>query len=627
MSSSFGLLKEKRFGPFFWTQFLGAFNDNLFKNGLVILLAYRATTEGEGGFWINLALGLFILPFFIFSPIAGQIADKYEKAKIIRIVKVAEILIMTLGAVGFWINNNIFLIFILFLMGVHSTFFGPIKYSILPQNLKQNELVAGNAMIELGTFLAILIGTIAGGVLVEYNVHVLSFAIIGVAILGYLTSRSVPKVPIADPNLKFNYNFFSEIGALLKIAREERSVHLSILGISWFWFYGATFLSQLPNFTKYFVGGSGSVGTLLLAIFSLSIGVGSIVCEKLSKEDIELGLVPFGAFGMSVFALDLFFIKYQMPNGQLLTAGSFFKHMTFSQARIVVDLALIGVFGSFYIVPLYALIQKRGNPAHRSRLIAWLNIDNSFFIVGSTILSMGLYMLHFNTIQIFAIVAGLNFIVSLYIFLLIPEFLFRFLIWILASTIYRIEIKGKENIPASGPVVIVANHVSFIDWFIITAACRRPTRFVMDHSFFFIPVFKWFFILAKAIPIASAKENAKVKEKSFELISQELKQNQLVCIFPEGSITHNGTLSGFRPGIERILAKDPVPVVPISMYGLWGSFFSRHKGRAMSGLPRPQRRKIIVTVGAPLAPTSSAAVLEQRVQQMLSESEALVKSV
>lgn len=623
LSTPFKLLKEKRFGPFFWTQFFGAFNDNLFKNGMLILIAYKVgVTEAESGAKTALAGGLFILPFFLFSPLAGQLADKFDKTKIIRRVKIAEILFMTLAALGFWYDNEILLFAVLFLMGVHSTFFGPIKYSILPQTLKTNELMAGNAMIQLGTFLAILIGTIAGGMIGNYNVHALSGAVIGIAVIGYMVSLLVPPVATSDPKLKINYNFLKEFWGLRKIAHAERSVHLSILGISWFWFYGATFLGQIPNFTRFFVGGDPNVGTIFLAVFSTSIAIGSILCSKLSKDDIELGLIPLGAFGLSLFALDLFFIKYaQISNPSLIGFAEYFSDMTFMRLRIIFDLMMIGISGSFYIVPLYALIQKRGNPAHRSRLIAWLNIDNSLFMVCSTVMCMILYKLQFTTIQIFAVVSILNLIVCTYIFSLIPEFLFRFMTWILASTIYRIKIQGRDNIPLTGAGVIVANHVSFIDWFIITAACRRPVRFVMDHSYFYMPVFKWFFILSKAIPIASAKESPAIKEKSFELISKELQDGQLVCIFPEGTITRNGELNIFKPGVERILAKDPVPVTPISLHGLWGSFFSRKKGSAMSGLPHPRRRKIIVKVGVQLPPVSKADMLEKTIRHMLSESE------
>lgn len=612
-------MKERRFAPFFWTQFFGAFNDNLYKNALVILIAYRAASETESGFWVNIASGLFILPFFLFSPLAGQIADKFEKSMLIRIIKFAEIVIMTLGTIALLTGDKVFLISVLFLMGAQSAFFGPIKYSILPQSLKDDELVGGNAMVELGTFVAILTGTIAGGVLISEAPQWAGPAVITFAVLGYLTSRKIPEAPSSIPDLKIKLSFWSEIREMWRLARHERSIHLSILGISWFWFYGAIFLSQIPNFTKYFIGGGESVGTLFLAIFSLSIGIGSLICEKLSHEDIELGLVPFGAFGMSVFALDLYFNSYNPPS-TLITFREFFVG-GWHNWRVAIDLAMIGLFGSFYTLPLYALIQKRSAPENRSRLIAWLNIVNSLFIVASAGVAIGLYSFGLNTVEIFATVAILNFLVGTYIFFLIPEFLLRFSLWLLAITIYRIRFEGRNRFPNDGPVLIVANHVSFIDWLFITAACRRPARFVMDHRFFFMPLIKWFFKLSKAIPIAPAKESEALKEEAFQKIAAELRDGQVVCVFPEGAITYTGELAPFRPGVERILAENPVPVIPVSIHGLWGSFFSRRSGRAMKGLPKPKWRKILVKINSPMPPTTKASEMEQVIRKMLNESQ------
>lgn len=628
MSSAFKLLKYKRFGPFFWTQFWGAFNDNLYKNALVILIAFRASSEEEAGFWSNLAAGFFILPFFLFSPLAGQVSDKFNKDKLIRIIKFAEIIIMALGAGALISGDPVFMITVLFLMGAQSAFFGPIKYAILPQTLHSYELVAGNAMVEMGTFLAILLGTIAGGIAAGFNILSAAVGVILFAIIGYISSRRIPLAEASSPQLKITYNFFKELSDIFKISKSIRSVHLSIMGISWFWFYGAAFLSQLPSFTKYFIHGNETVGTFFLAIFSLSIGLGSIACEKLSRGDIELGLVPFGAFGLSLFAFDLYWMDFPSLSTQITLTDFIMQILTsptsgvgFSLLRIVLDFAMIGIFGSFYTVPLYALVQKRSESGSRSRLIAWLNIQNSVFMVFSAIMGIILYKIGLNTVQIFGVLAVLNFIVALYIFSIIPEFLFRFYLWILANTIYRVRITGRDLIPSSGAALIVANHVSFIDWFIITAACRRPVRFVMDHNYFFMPIIKWFFILAKIIPIAPAKENPEIKEKSFELISRELNDGQLVCIFPEGLISHDGKLNTFRPGVERILTKDRVPIVPISIFGMWGSFFSRHKGQAMKGLPKPTRRKVLVSVGSQHPPSTSAKLLEEHISKMLRDSE------
>ncbi|MDQ3001051.1 MAG: MFS transporter [Fibrobacterota bacterium] len=617
--SMFNLLAQKRFGPFFGVQFLGALNDNLFKNTMVIMIAFAAATEAESGMLINLAAGLFILPFFLFSAVAGQIADKFEKSRIMRLVKVAEIGIMLIGAVGFYTGHTALLFVTLFLMGTHSSFFGPAKYSILPQHLKENELTTGNALVEMGTFLAILIGTLAGGLLAgQRNIFAISGSILGVAMAGYLISTRIPPAPAMAPKLKLNWNPFSEMVVLTRIIRKKDAIFNSILGISWFWFFGATLLAQLPNFTKHMLQGNESVVTLFLAVFSISVGIGSILCAKLSRGEIELGLVPIGAFGMTLFLADLAFIAYPPAGTDLLGVRALLSgpHAA-AGIRAMIDLGMVGVFGSLFIVPLYALIQHRSDESSRSRVIAANNIFNAVFMVGSALITMVLFRIGFNTVQILLFTAILNLVVCTYIFLLIPEFVMRFIIWILASTVYRLGYTGRDNIPRNGPAVIVANHVSFIDWFVITAACRRPVHFVMDHNMFKNPFLGWAFRLSKAIPIAPSKEDPAAKEKAFALISKELKDDNLVCIFPEGKITYDGSLNPFRPGVERILASDPVNVVPMSISGLWGSFFSRKGGKAMAGVPKPSRRKIEIAIGEPMPADTTAAALEAKVRQLL----------
>ncbi|MDB5048437.1 MAG: putative acyltransferase family protein [Fibrobacteres bacterium] len=619
--SMFNLLAQRRFGPFFGVQFLGALNDNLFKNTMVIMIAFRAATEAESGMLINLAAGLFILPFFLFSAVAGQISDKFEKSRIMRIIKTAEIGIMGIGAVGFYTGHTALLFITLFLMGTHSAFFGPAKYSILPQHLRENELTTGNALVEMGTFLAILIGTLAGGLLAgKQNLVAISGSILGVAMAGYLISTKIPLAPAMAPGLKLNWNPFSETMALTRIIRARQAVFNSILGISWFWFFGATLLAQLPNFTKHMLHGNESVVTLFLAVFSVSVGIGSVVCAKLSRGDIELGLVPLGALGMTLFLADLSFISYPPASEALLGVRALFNGAHAHAAwRAMIDLGMVGAFGSLFIVPLYALIQSRSDEGERSRVIAANNIFNAVFMVASALITMVLFKIGFNTVEILLFTAILNLVVCAYIFMLIPEFVMRFAVWILASTIYRLRYAGRDSVPRNGPAVIVCNHVSFIDWFIITAACRRPVHFVMDNSMFRNPLLGWLFRLSRAIPIAPAKEDAAVKERAFELISKELRDDNLVCIFPEGKITYDGAMNPFRPGVERILARDAVPVIPMAIDGLWGSFFSRKGGKAMASLPKPSRRSVSVAIGDAMPASSKAEEMEVKVRRLLGQ--------
>lgn len=609
-ANQFGLLRERRFLPFFLTQFLGAFNDNVFKNALMILLAFNAAdwVKMDPNLVQNVGQVIFILPFLLLSATCGQIADKFEKSKLIRFVKLFEIGIMLVAGYGFFTHHATLLFVALFMMGMHSTLFGPVKYSILPQHLKSEELVGGNGLVEFGTFLAILIGEILGGLLVgvkDSGLALVTITTLGLAILGYLSSRFIPHSPAADPNLKINWEPFSETWRNLKFAKGNRTVFLSILGISWFWFYGALFLTQFPNFSKQVLGGNEHVVTLLLAVFSIGVGVGSLLCERLSGRKVEIGLVPFGSIGLSLFGIDLFFASHGMAS----TAGA--EHMgamAFLRDpphwRVLFDLLMIGLFGGFYIVPLYALVQTRSEKSHVSRMIATNNILNALFIILAAGLSiLVLNVMNFTIPQLFLIGALLNALVAIYIYTLVPEFLMRFIMWMLIHSVYRLEKTGLDHVPDEGPAVLVCNHVSFVDALVIAAAVPRPVRFVMDHNIFKRPILNFVFRTAKTIPIASAKDDRETLEQAYEEIDRALADGDLVGIFPEGRITTDGEIAPFRPGIQRIIARRPVPVIPLALRGMWGSFFSRMGGKAMSRfLPRGVLSKIALVAGPPVEP-------------------------
>ena len=606
--SQFRLLAERRFGPFFATQFLGAFNDNVFKNALVILVAYQITDTGglAPEVLVNLAGALFILPFFLFSATAGQLADRYDKARLIRAVKLLEIAIAVLGGVALAQHNIPLLLATLFLFGLQSTFFGPVKYSILPRTLREEELVGGNGLVETGTSIAILTGTIVGGLLIaraDGPGVVVPAVIIVIALAGYAASRMIPPVPSADPGLAIRWNPVTETWALFGFARRNRTVFLSILGVSWFWFYGFMLLSQFPAYAKDTLGGDEHVATLLLAVLSVGIGLGSLLCERMSGHKVELGLVPFGSIGLTLFALDLSFAGPENATGALLGAGAFVAAP--GSARVLIDLALIGLFGGFFIVPLYALIQSRAEKHLQSRVIAANNVLNAVFMVAAALVAALFLYLGVTIPQLFLLTALLNAAVALFIYLLVPEFLMRFLAWLLVHSVYRVEKSGLENIPEEGPVLLVCNHVSFVDALVIMAACRRPVRFVMDHRIFGLPVLNFVFRTGRAIPIASAKESPETLERAYDAIAAALAAGDLVCIFPEGRITDTGEINPFRGGIARILERTPVPVVPMALRGLWGSFFSRKGGAAMAWRSRLRPfAKIGLVAAAPWAPAS-----------------------
>jgi len=608
--SQFALLTERRFLPFFLTQFFGAGNDNVFKFAFTVLATYSAAEWGgmepkAAGAVIG---GIFILPFVLFSATAGQLADKVDKAALIRFVKNLEIAIMLAIGAGFVWKLVPLLFAGVFLMGLHSTLFGPVKYAYLPQHLDESELTGGNGMVEMGTFVAILLGTILGGVLVGVpgaGPDLVAAVSVALAIVGRFAAGFVPASPAPEPGLAINWNPFTETWKNLGHARGNRTVFLSLLGISWLWFFGSIFLTTFTGFAKETLGGDQNVVTLLLAVFSIGIGVGSLLCERLSGHKVEIGLVPFGSIGMTVFAVDLWLASSAMaPAAELAGLAAFFADQ--AHWRVMADLFLLAMFSGFYSVPLYALIQSRCEPSRRARIIAANNILNALFMVVASLMAAALLHAGLSLPQLYLVVGLLNAAVAVYIYTLVPEFLMRFIVWMLIHSVYRLEKSGLEKIPDEGPAVIVCNHVSFVDALVIAAACPRPIRFVMDHRVFNLPILSFVFRTSRAIPIASAKEDPAMMERAFAEVARALQEGDLVAIFPEGRITDTGELYPFRPGIKRILDATPVPVVPVALRGLWGSFFSRKDGAAMS---KPWRfvpfRRIGLAVNAPVRPAAA----------------------
>ena len=610
--SQFALLRTRRFLPFFLTQFFGAFNDNLFRNALVVSITYGASAAAaNAGLVANAAQGLFILPFFLFSALAGQLADKYEKSRLIRQTRLAEVVLMFAAAAALYSGHVPTLLGLIFLLGVLATIFGPLKYSLMPQHLRQSEIVGGNALVDAGTFLAILIGTIAGGLLVPTSSAgssagssantAAAVAMVVVAVGTYLCSRFIPRAEATDPGLKINYNPFTGTWQMLRFAARNRSIMNSLLGISWFWLVGALILAQLPAYSKDVLGGDKTVYTLLLASFSIGTALGSLACERLSGHKVEIGLVPLGSIGLTVCLLNLYFSHPDAipPGGAPLTWTTF---LAAGGWHVTLNCGLIGVFGGLFIVPLYALILTRSAESHRARIIACNNILNAGFMVIAAVLAITWFeVLHLTIPQLFILAAILNAVVAIYIYTLVPEFLMRFLIWVLVSVMYRVRLRGLENIPEKGPAVLVCNHVSFVDALVIGGHVRRPVRFVMDHNIFKIPVMGFIFRTARAIPIAPAREDSSALTRAFDRIDAELADGEIVCIFPEGKLTRDGEMNEFKRGIEKILERRAVPVIPMALRGLWGSFFSRRDGKAaMSHLPRRFWSRIELIATAPV---------------------------
>lgn len=607
--SQFALLRKRRFGPFFAVQFLGAFNDNVFKQALVIMLAYQTAsfTAMSSDTLQNVAQALFILPFLLFSALAGQIADKLEKSRLITITVALELVIMALGAAGLFMKSLPVLLAALFLGGVQSTLFGPVKYSILPQHLKETELIGGNALVESGTSLAVLFGMMYGGWLIaqgRWGLAAVALSTCAISLLALVVSRYIPHAPAADPGLRIRWNPVTGTWRTLVHLTGRRTVFLSILGISWFWFYGSLLVTQFPNLSRNVLHGNEHVVTLLLVVFSVGIGAGSLLCERLSDRKVELGLVPFGSIGLTVFGIDLWWATSSIaPAQHTLAAMDMLREP--GHWRILADLALLGVFGGFYIVPLYALVQSRSDPASRSRTIAGNNILNALFMVAAAGLAAGLLHAGLSIPQLILVTALMNAAVAVYIYTLVPEFLMRFMAWMLIHSVYRLEKRGLENVPHEGAALIVCNHVSYVDALVISAACRRPIRWVMDHNIFRVPLLSFFFRTARAIPIAGGRENPRVLEQAYDAIADALSKGELVGIFPEGRLTSDGEIGAFRGGVSRIVARTPVPVIPMALSGLWQSLFARNREK-LRHAPTRLFPKVRVTAGGALDPASVA---------------------
>ncbi|WP_332748871.1 MFS transporter [Hydrogenophaga sp.] len=627
----FALLRQRRFAPFFWTQFLGAANDNLFKFAFTVLVTYQLQVSWLPPSLAGLVIGaLFILPFLLFSATSGQLADKLDKKTLIVFVKRLEIGIMALAAWAFFTTNIALLLLCTFLMGLHSTLFGPVKFAYLPNHLSERELTGGNGMVEMGTFVAILLGNLAGGLIIavpEIGAHHVGFSCVALAVIGRITAQAVPVTPATDPGLTINWNPFTETWRNLKLAHGNTVVFRSVLGISWMWFFGAVFLSQFPSFAKEVLHGNEQVASLLLIVFSIGIGTGSLLCEVLSRRHVEIGLVPLGTIGMSVFSIDLYFASSGLPPASALGLGEFIALP--AHWRVLADLTLLSLFAGLYSVPMYALIQMRSQPTHRARIIAANNILNALFMIASAVIAGALLSTGFTIPQMFLLVGLANAVVAFYIFMLVPEYLLRFVAWFASRLVYRFKVRGDEHIPTDGAAVLVCNHVSFVDAVLLMAASPRPIRFLMDHRIFKVPLLGWLFKLAKAIPIAPQKEDPQAYEAAFDAAVAVLREGDLLAIFPEGGITRDGQLQAFKGGVVKILDMADreglhPSVIPMGLSNLWGSYFSRvevRNGEAVA-MVRPFRRgffsRVGLQVGSPLAASAvTLDVLRNRVATLI----------
>ncbi|WP_440878020.1 MFS transporter [Vibrio natriegens] len=613
---------SKRFFPFFVTQCLGALNDNVYKNVLLLMVTYSLidSLPVSVNLFVNLAAGLFILPFFLFSAHAGAVADSMDKAKLIRRLKLIEVLIMACAATAIMTENALLMLVLLFLTGTQSAYFGPVKYALLPQALKASELVKGNAWVEMGTFLSILVGTLTAGLLLAMpnGTLIASCLVLFLSIMGFISSVNIPALP-SHSNQKVKFEPISGLKKTLNVAQKQRGIWMSILAISWFWFMGATYLTQFPNFAREHLFADSTVVSLLLALFSIGIATGSWLCQKLSFDHVELGILPFGILGLTLFGLDLLWAvpSHSLSLAQYYSVESFISES--KHVRVMMDLFFVGVSGGVFIVPLYSFIQSRSNQGECARSIAANNIMNALFMVGSALVSIFvLSVLSLSVVKLFAIMAVGNFLVAIYVYRQVPEFTQRFISYLLSHCMYRVSVEGRQHIPETGAALIVANHVSYVDALILMGTSTRPVRFVMDKSISEMPVLKYVFRHAGVIPICSPRKCTETYKQAFEQIEQALHNEEVVCIFPEGRLTSDGELGEFRSGVEKILKRSPVPVIPMALKGLWGSFFSHKGGHALTKRPKRFWSKIEVKIGQVLGPGQlDRHKLQQEVQELL----------
>jgi 1-acyl-sn-glycerol-3-phosphate acyltransferase len=582
-SSQFTLLGKRRFLPFFITQSLGAFNDNLFKQSLILAILFKLSLgDGDRSIWVNLCALLFILPFFLFSALGGQFGEKFAKDALIRAIKLAEIAIMAIGALGFITNHLALMLVALFAMGTHSALFGPVKYSILPQALREEELVGGNGLVEMGTFLAILAGTIGAGVMMSADSYatVVAGGVVGTAVLGYLASRWIPGLPPHRRKCAGLEHLQAVLGHLRLGLGQPPAVSRSIVGNSWFWFVGAIYLTQIPAYAKDWLHGDGTVVTLVLTVLGgHRPGLAAVRAAQRAQGGNRPGAVRLVRPDRVRPAVVVAFRR---------CAGCAAPHdwLAAGHEPGLVDLAVDrrpGVFGGFYIVPLYALIQARTAEDERARVIAANNILNALFMVVSAIVTIVLLSLAKLSIpQLFLVVSLLNIAVNAYIFRIVPEFTMRFLIWLLSHSMYRVQHRDLERIPDEGAALLVCNHVSFVDALLIGGAMRRPIRFVMYYKIYNLPVLNFIFRTAGTIPIAGRNEDQAIYERAFARIAEYLADGELVCIFPEGKLTADGEIDVFKGGVSRILEETPVPVIPLALQGCGAASSAAIRTRASS---------------------------------------------
>jgi acyl-[acyl-carrier-protein]-phospholipid O-acyltransferase/long-chain-fatty-acid--[acyl-carrier-protein] ligase len=581
-------LKVPGFLPFFFTQFLGAFNDNFYKIIVTLVALDIPTGAGGGKHYIPLIGALFILPFLLFSGYAGHLADVHSKRNVLVAAKSFEIVAMGLGFLVFFLDRFEPMLAVVFLMGLQSTFFSPAKYGILPEMLGEKNLARGNGLIEMSTFAAIILGTSLGGAIYEsWKDHLewIGMALVGIAVAGTLTSFGIAKVPRSGSSKQFSVNPASEIWYGAQQLYRNRTLWLTVMGISYFWFLGALLQMILPIFGKEILMLGEARVALLFTFVAIGIGAGSLTAGALSSDRIELGLVPVGAIGIGLFSLALF---ASQPSFGAAAAA----------------LVLLGFSGGFFIVPLNATLQHRSGREEKGRLIATNNVLNFLgALFASALLLLLSNLMALPADQIILIMGAVTFAATAFAVYQLPDVFLRFVLWLLTHTVYRIRIAGETHIPRQGPALLVSNHVSFVDAFMIGACLPRFVHFMLHRDYYDNRWLHWLFRLMHAIPVSAINRRDIVE--SLKRARGELAKGNVVCIFAEGSISRTGRILPLKRGFEKIVQGSNAPIIPVHLDGLWGSLFSFAGGRFFWKWPKKILDPVTVSFGAPMAPGAS----------------------
>lgn len=597
------LIAHKHFRAFFIAQFGGVLNDNIFRSAILILIAFDISGNATRTALLNnLALILFLLPMMFLSPIAGQLVDRSDKSGMMRKNKIAEIIICILATLAFAFHSSIFMLFVLFLLGAQSAMFGPNKYTYLSQILPQKQILAGNALIATGTFMAIGAGVFIGGFLATLNnIWLIAGPVMIItALIGYSATRSFPCVDRGSPDLQLDTHLFRQVMKGVDLARSDRSIWVAILGLSWFWAFSSAVLTQLPAYTRFVLGGDSSIAAALIGIYIIGLGIGAFLSTRTNDRHTEPGLIPLALMGLITAG---FILAIDPPAAtQLQSPGQIFNHWSGQQAGW--GLLLFGISSGLYLVPQYVLIQQRTHLGSRARVVALTNLVNALFMVLASLLGLVLLvLLHWSIKSYFLLYCLLSLAVLARQFREFGQEFWRLISFALSRAMYRVKLKGLENIPSSGPAVLVCNHLSYVDSIILFGTIRRRTRFIMEDIYYRIPLLNIAFKGARTIPISSPLKSRTTFLKAEQTAVRALQKGELVFIFPEGRLSPAGQIIPFKRGVIRILERQPVPVIPVAIKGLWGSFFS-HGGNAaaLKGIPRFRlhRRKVSVCFGEAL---------------------------